>query len=47
MYHPFDALFDFQRALESRLDSDWLRGTTAGTGAFPPVVLSPEARMFL
>jgi HSP20 family protein len=37
MYHPLDALFDSQRALEARLDSDWLRGTTAGTGAFPPI----------
>ena len=37
MYHPLDALFDLQRALESRLDSDWLRGATAGTGAFPPI----------
>jgi len=37
MYHPLDALFDFQRALESRLDSDWLRGATGGTGAFPPI----------
>jgi HSP20 family protein len=34
---PLDALFDFQRALESRLESDWLRGATAGTGAFPPI----------
>jgi HSP20 family protein len=37
MYHPLDALFDFQRALDSRLQSDWLRGATAGTGAFPPI----------
>ena len=37
MYHPFDALFDLQRALESRLDSDWLRDATSGTGAFPPI----------
>jgi len=37
MYHPLDALFDLQRALESRLDSDWLRNATAGTGAFPPI----------
>jgi HSP20 family protein len=37
MYHPLDALFDLQRALESRLDSDWLGSTTAGTGAFPPI----------
>jgi HSP20 family protein len=37
MYHPLDALFDLQRALEARLDSDWLHGTTGGTGAFPPI----------
>jgi HSP20 family protein len=37
MYHPLDALFDLQRALDARLDSDWLRGATAGTGAFPPI----------
>jgi HSP20 family protein len=37
MYHPLDALFDLQRALDSRLESDWLRGGTAGTGAFPPI----------
>jgi HSP20 family protein len=37
MYHPLDALFDLQRALDARLDSDWLRGATAGTGAYPPI----------
>jgi HSP20 family protein len=37
MYHPLDALLDLQRALDARLDSDWLRGATAGTGAFPPI----------
>jgi HSP20 family protein len=37
MYHPLDALFNFQKALEARLESDWLRGGTAGTGAFPPI----------
>jgi HSP20 family protein len=37
MYHPLDALFDLQRALEARLDSDWLRDATAGTGAFPAI----------
>jgi HSP20 family protein len=36
-YTTFDALLDFQRALEARLQSDWLRGETAGTGAFPPI----------
>ena len=37
MYHPLDALFDLQRALEARLDSNWLDGSTTGTGAFPPI----------
>jgi len=37
MYHPLDALFDLQRALDARLDSEWLRGVTGGTGAYPPI----------
>lgn len=37
MYHPLDALFDLQKALEARLDSDWLQGATGGAGAFPPI----------
>ena len=37
MYHPLDALFDLQRALEARRDSDWLQRTTAGAGAYPPI----------
>jgi HSP20 family protein len=37
MYHPLDALFDLQRAMEARLDSDWLQGATGGAGAFPPI----------
>ena len=36
-YHAFDALLDLQRALEARLDSDWLRSGTAGAGSFPPI----------
>jgi HSP20 family protein len=36
-YDALDALMDCQRALESRLESDWLRGATSGTGAFPPI----------
>ncbi len=36
-YTTLDALFDFQRALDARLESDWLRGATTGTGAFPPI----------
>lgn len=34
---PFDALFAFQQALENRLSSDWLGGTTAGMGSYPPI----------
>ena len=34
---PFETLFAFQRALESRLAGDWLGNTTAGMGAYPPV----------
>ena len=37
MYHPLDALFELQRALEARQGGDWLQGATAGTGAFPPI----------
>jgi hypothetical protein len=33
MPDPFETLFAFQRALEKRVSSDWLGGTTASTGA--------------
>ena len=36
-YDALDALFNFQRALEARLESDWLRSGTTGGGAFPPI----------
>jgi hypothetical protein len=39
-YDALDALFNFQRALEARLESDWLRGGTTGTGAFPSINVS-------
>jgi|SRR3974390_2062028 len=34
---PFDALFNLQRALESRIESDWLQHRTASQGPFPPI----------
>jgi HSP20 family protein len=34
---PFDALFNLQRALEARTESDWLQNQTAGQGPFPPI----------
>lgn len=33
---PFSAMLALQRALESRLKSNWMEVTTAGSGAFPP-----------
>jgi HSP20 family protein len=33
---PFDALFNLQRALEARTESDWLQDQTASQGPFPP-----------
>lgn len=34
---PFRALLDIQRAMDLSFRSDWLRGFTAGRGAFPPI----------
>jgi HSP20 family protein len=34
---PFDALFNLQRALDARTESDWLQNQTAGQGPFPPI----------
>jgi HSP20 family protein len=34
---PLHALLTLQRALERSFESDWLRGSTTGTGTFPPI----------
>jgi HSP20 family protein len=34
---PFETLFAFQQALENRLTSGWLEGSTAGVGSYPPI----------
>jgi HSP20 family protein len=34
---PFDTLFALQQALENRLTSGWLEGSTAGVGSYPPI----------
>jgi HSP20 family protein len=34
---PFQAMFDFQRALNSRRQSNWLRDATTSRGAYPPI----------
>ena len=41
-YYAFDALLDLQRALDARLESDWLKSGTAGAGAFPPINVFQE-----
>jgi HSP20 family protein len=35
--NPFDALFNLQRAVDSRLSSDWLQEQTTSQGPFPPI----------
>ena len=34
---PFDALFAMQKAMKSRLASDWMGGRTAGMGSYLPI----------
>ena len=34
---PFEALFGLQRALDSRIASDWMGRGTAARGSFPPI----------
>src|SRR5262245_15624732 len=43
---PFDALFRFQRALDQRLESDWLEDATSGVGAFPPINVFRQGNNF-
>jgi len=35
--NPFDALFEFQQALDQLRQSDWLEASPSGQGAFPPL----------
>jgi HSP20 family protein len=41
------ALMTLQRALERSFDSDWLRGSTAGTGSFPPINIFQQGEDFV
>ena len=34
---PFEALLALQRALDSRISSDWMGRSTAAIGSFPPI----------
>lgn len=44
---PFAALLGLQRALESRRGSDWLAGSTAGMGAYPPINVFQQGADFV
>ena len=44
---PFDSLFRLQRALDTRLDSDWLSSVTTGAGAFPPINLFQQGHDYV
>ncbi len=41
------ALLTLQRALDRSLDSDWLRGSTTGSGTFPPVNIFQQGEEFI
>jgi HSP20 family protein len=44
---PFGTLLDLQRALESSFTSDWLRGSTAASGTFPPINIFQQGDNFV
>lgn len=44
---PLHALLALQRALERSHDSDWLRGSTAGMGSFPPINIFQQGDDFV
>jgi HSP20 family protein len=44
---PFDALFALQRALDSRLASDWMGGGTAAMGSYPPINMFQQGDDFV
>jgi HSP20 family protein len=44
---PFDALFQLQRDLDSRLSSGWLGDATSGVGGFPPINIFQQGDDFV
>jgi len=44
---PFSTILALQRALESRLASDWLGSVTAGVGAYPPINVFQQGDSFV
>jgi HSP20 family protein len=44
---PFAAMLSFQRALESRLESDWMSGGTTGAGGYPLINIFEQGDEFV
>jgi HSP20 family protein len=44
---PFTAMLALQRALESRRESEWMRGGTVGRGAYPPINIFQQKEDFV
>jgi HSP20 family protein len=44
---PLDVLLGLQRALEARLESDWLRDATTSMGPFPPINIFQQGEDFV
>lgn len=44
---PFDSLLRLQRALDTRLASEWLSSATAGMGGFPAINLFQQGQDFV
>jgi HSP20 family protein len=44
---PFDVLLGLQRALEARLESDWLRGSTTSMGPYPLINIFQKGEDFI
>ena len=44
---PFAAMLALQRALESRFESGWIGGGTAGFGAYPPINIFQQGDDFV
>jgi len=44
---PFAAMLALQRALDSRLESDWMEGGTAGVGGSPPINIFQQGDDFV
>jgi HSP20 family protein len=44
---PFAALFALQRALDSRLESEWMSAGTTGRGSYPPINIFQQGEDFV